>query len=468
MIARPAIDLRGWIISLAIPLVALGLRLSWAFARPPVISPGGDEILYLTIGWGVAAGLPYYTLMDFGILAVGPLYPLYLAMLFGPATVVLFPGVVQGVDCLARVAGYLYAGCIDVESSFRLVRLDLVIVFARVGQAMMDTLMCMFVRDIGRRLFGRTTGLAAALLLAMDLRFITQTGSITTETLFIFLLVLGVWAFVAARSARRFKTPGCAISVLILFVGALTRPAALPLPALLLASLLLPKPTRRQTVAVGLAIAAGFVAIAAHSIDQYRRTGVVVVISDGVTANFWMGSRGDGQWHGTVEFEKARDEMQARRGTRYAYVEDALNTIAGDPPAYIRLLFRKVTAAYLQPYGTVSFPGESLKELAVKVARGQIGLSELIGGEAFWPKLTVYIFHFGGLAGALIGVWLARRDWTKIAPLVLPVVTLTGVYTFLTIIPRYIFPGMPFVMILAAYAAVTAAGRARDRAGRRG
>ncbi|MBM4425338.1 MAG: glycosyltransferase family 39 protein [Chloroflexi bacterium] len=404
----------------AILIAALTLRLGWIlWIDPNPTLEGGDGTYYLSLGRSVSRGEPAPGWAN----VVGPVYPIYLSLFY---RFVPEAGVVQA---------------------------------ARIGQAILDMLTCLATFDLARRIFDANVGLLAAASLAIDLRFIVQAAAINTETLFIFLLVLGVLMFAAARSWARYRIAGYAASSAILFVTALTRPIILPLPLLLLATLLLPKPTRAQLIAVGLAVAAGIAAIAAHTTYHYQRTGLIIVINDGLAANFWMGSRGDGQWHGIIEFEKQRDEMAAKYGTRYAYIEDALDTIANDPLAYVRLLFRKLSAAYLQPHGTVSFPGESLKEMAAKVLRGEMSVNELLRADSFWPKLCIYILHSLSVIGGLAGLWLARREWVKILPLALPLFWISFAYTLLTIIPRYVFPTMPFYTACAAYALM--AGRER-------
>jgi hypothetical protein len=260
--------------------------------------------------------------------------------------------------------------------------------------------------------------------------------------------------FVTARSAQRGQFAGYVAATVLLLFASFTRATALPLIVLLPLSLLLPKPSKAQFLGMALMGSMGIVLVTGWVVQNYRATGQWVVISDGLGSNFWMGSRLDGQWHGLVEFNKERADLQSRYGGRDAYVEDALRTIAADPAAYVRLLASKVTQTYSQPYGTVVFGGESLKNLAAQMLRGERTLTELMKGEAFWPKLIVYVFHYASVLGGLIGLWLARRDWLKVLPLVLPILYFTAAYTFLTIIPRYIFPTMPFYMILAAFAGV--------------
>ncbi|MBI5051760.1 MAG: hypothetical protein HZB52_00630 [Chloroflexi bacterium] len=107
----------------------------------------------------------------------------------------------------------------------------------------------------------------------------------------------------------------------------------------------------------------------------------------------------------------------------------------------------------MQPQGTVSFgnEGESLKDLALQVLNKKMSLNDLIQSSGFFPKLIIYIFHYIGLIGGLIGIILMRRDWLKVLPLTLPIAYFTLFYTLLTIIPRYLLPIMPLYMIFAAY-----------------
>ncbi|MEK7328906.1 MAG: glycosyltransferase family 39 protein, partial [Chloroflexota bacterium] len=328
---------------------------------------------------------------------------------------------------------------------------------ASVTQAAMDALMCGLAFDLGRRMFEARVGLIASLAIALDLRFITQAGAINTETLFTLLLVSSVWVFVIARAAEndRRKWAGYVVANVLFLLTTFTRAIAIGLPVLFAGLTLLPKPTPAQLKRAALVIGAGALIIGGLTAWTYATTGRIVVISSGLDIQFWMGSRLDGQWHGAQAFEEERAYLIAEDPENPPYLRDAFQTIARDPIAYILLQFRKLAAAYIQPHGTVAFPGESLKDLAAAALRGQIGLGELINGEAFWPKLIIYIFHYASLTGGLIGLWLARRDWLKVLPLALPMTYFTAVYTPLVIIPRYVFPAMPFFMILAAFAGVT-------------
>ncbi len=407
------------------PIVVVGLalttRLWWVLVVDP--SPnlsGGDGLFYLRMGrvildYGLAAAIP-------GMGTSGPAYPLLFAGLYR-----ILPG--------------------D----------QAVIQSARIIQSVVDTLTCCVVFDLGRRVFEARVGLLASLAIALDLRFITQASAINTETLFIFFLVTSVWVFVIARGAEndRWKWLGCISANIFFLLTTLTRAIAIGLPVLFAGLTLLPRPMPPQLRRAVFVIGAGALLIGGLTLWTYAKTGRIVVISSGLDIQFWMGSRLDGQWHGAQAFEEERAYLIVEDPENPPYLRDAFQTIVRDPAAYVFLLFRKLAGAYLQPHGTTAFPGESLKELAVTALHGQITITELINGEAFWPKLIIYIFHYAGVMGGLAGLWLARREWLKVLPLALPIIYFTVVYTPLVIIPRYIFPTMPFFMILAAFAGMS-------------
>src|SRR5690606_14875471 len=96
------------------------------------------------------------------------------------------------------------------------------------------------------------------------------------------------------------------------------------------------------------------------------------------------------------------------------YAEAAAQAIGSDPLGWLGRRFTRLARAYLQPHGTLFFPGESLKDLAVNWLqhdRTPAGLLRLTGGEQFWPKLAIYVFYYTSLLAGLAGLWLVRRRW---------------------------------------------------------
>jgi hypothetical protein len=151
------------------------------------------------------------------------------------------------------------------------------------------------------------------------------------------------------------------------------------------------------------------------------------------------------------EIDASLDERQE------AYVDAAGNVIGRDPAGYLRRRFGELAESYLQPYGTVFFPGESLREIGVtwlRENRSPGGLLRLMRGDAFIPKLSIYIFHYAGLIFGLIGMWLSRQRWRVGLPLMGYILYTTLVHLVLLALPRYIFPTAVFWWAFAAAALV--------------
>jgi len=413
----------------AVFVAALLTRLFWILSLPPNYElSGGDGPIYMLMAKTLVEKGWQYLDTFFGTVATAPIYTIYLAFFY-----------------------------------FSLPE-DSVFVAACIGQAIIDSLICLVIFDLVQRIFTRRVAWIAAIIYAIDIRFVVQSGDIYSEALFTPFLLTSIWIFVLAHPLPNpnersiFKYLIAAIAWLI---AAFTRATALPLGVLFGLMALLPHPGKRQLIALSIAAAIGVTALAVRSIQLYNAYGRYVIITSGFEGHFWMGSRSDGQWHGIPEFEKERQDLQRRYGGRDAYIEDALNTIAADPLAYARLLFVKMASAYLQPQGTVRFGqgGVSLKEITQQILNRQMSFNDLVQSSGFFPKLIIYIFHYIELIGGLVGIYLTRRDWLKVLPLTLPIAYFTLFYTLLTIIPRYLLPIMPLYTIFAAYSLSRIANR---------
>ena len=180
-----------------------------------------------------------------------------------------------------------------------------------------------------------------------------------------------------------------------------------------------------------------------------------------------MGARGEGR---SLREDAMLTEIEVLRigdgGTdRYSYFADALRIIESDPLRFMQLRARRVAEAYLQPFGTVTvgvvLGNESIKAMLPRDSGYSLG--ELAAAPAFWPKLWMYMLHFGSIGLALYYSLVRWRQWREWSLFAIPVLYFSGVYALLTIIPRYLFPIMPLYLLLAAGALVdfrlTAVGR---------
>ena len=139
------------------------------------------------------------------------------------------------------------------------------------------------------------------------------------------------------------------------------------------------------------------------------------------------------------------------------YVEGAQAAIAASPVQYALNRIKNLLLTYAQPYGTVEFPGESLKSLASNWLRDDRSIGGLIAitrADAFYPKFAIYLFHYTGILLGLVGMWLSRSRWqAAIVPMGF-IAYITLIHLALLALPRYLFPTLPFWWCFAAVVVV--------------
>src|SRR5512134_1149087 len=145
----PINDRRPLLTAGAVFLAAVAIRLAWVLLVDPASTypqlAGGDGQVYLRRGWALAAGIDPVCYLALGGTATGPVYPLYLSLFFSHAARMSISVPCQAdFDLLVQQAG-----------------VDGVIFAARVGQAVIDALMCCLIYDAALRLFDRRVGLLA-------------------------------------------------------------------------------------------------------------------------------------------------------------------------------------------------------------------------------------------------------------------------------------------------------------------
>ncbi len=189
---------------LGIGLLALALRLIWILLLYPEPNlQNGDGQFYLDVGRHVGRGLgvslywPDYRATS----VVGPIYPYFIAF-------------------IQKVAGDR-----NLVNSIR------------VGQALVGLLTCLITFFLGLRWRNAKVGLIAALLIAIDLRYVIEAGELYTESVFILTLFLSVWIFAVALATPTNRW--LFISGAVVGLTALVRPVAQFLPLAFCACLIL-------------------------------------------------------------------------------------------------------------------------------------------------------------------------------------------------------------------------------------
>ena len=392
--------------------VAVALRLVWVLLVNPNPSlAGGDGSFYLHLGNQIARGNG----MRFNeepMAVVGPVYPTYIAGL------------------------QLLVGEARVQET------------ARVGHALLSAVLALVLYAIGCRLHSSSAGLWAAGLFALDLRFIVEAGAISTETVFCFMLMLTVLAYLHAHG--RAKPAWWLLAGMLAGLTTLTRAVAQLLPFVLLAHTWL----QRRPRAAGrhqLLLLAGFVIVVAPWVARNWLVFGSPSIGEGGAAHFWLGATGTGMWTSNDQMMADVERLRVAPGSaQFSYLSDALKTIFSNPARYFGLRLQRMLGAYAQPFGTVAVGGV-FGDLSLKAAAGAWGTAvAMLGYPVFWLKLWIYVWHFGSVLLAVACVVRYRRTPAVWLLPLLVIGYVSGLYAMLTIIPRYLFPIMPLYVVLAA------------------
>jgi 4-amino-4-deoxy-L-arabinose transferase-like glycosyltransferase len=401
---------------LALVLVlALVLRLLNAFTLDPLLpytDRGGDTAWYLQYGAMFLRGIE-----------TGPLTP--------PPLYLIFVGLPQ-----------------------LFIAPELATIFIRVLQAVAGTVICYFVFRLARELAGTRAGLIAAALIALNPIFILECGNITSETLFLFFLTAALTAYVEAVSRADISIKRFAWVGLLFALATFTRAALLAFPlGILIHAALIYRP--RDAFRVGMTILLVFLVVLSTWTIYYKlRWDRWIIAGEGLAGFIYLGTVG---WEGPFETDARLEEIvspDAADAPREAqYVDAAANIITSDLGGYISRRVSEWAGAYLTPHGVYWFPGESLRELALRWLREDFsanGFLRLVQGDAFVPKAAFYIIHYIGLVAGILGIYVSRRQWRKTLPLIGYIAYVSLMHLVLYALPRYIFPATLFYWVFAS------------------
>ncbi len=325
----------------------------------------------------------------------------------------------------------------------------------RVLQAILSTATCYFAFALARRLTDHDgAGLIAAFALAISPAFVVESSQIMTETVAIFLLTGGVWLYVesvvvgAQRAVPLRGRRHVALLIgaaILLGLAALTRAVLLLFPLGLAIHLLLIYGWRSGWRKAALLLLVYALVVGTWTVYSVARWNRFVIAGEGLPAFLYFGATG---WNGYAE----ADQRLAEVSPTGDYAAAAESAITGDPLGWIKRRVGELASAYLQPHGTVYYSGESLRDLLVAALHGDQSLAAVVRGDNFVPKLALYLFHYAGLIGGLVGIWLYRRRWRVALPMIGLIAYLTLVHLALYALPRYLFPTEVFWWVFAAAA----------------
>jgi hypothetical protein len=488
-------------------IAALALRLAYALEQDPLLpyaNTGGDTRWYLVNAYALMTDAPPGSVVngiitDIRTLGQPPVFFVFTGapqLFFAPHTaIVLSPGFI--------------GWHVDIRSEF-----PQAVIVVRVLQVLMSTATCFFAYRMasllvlnlrspqsafekrkmsvgathkqaiglpsppqspnpqtgsqGEGIRGRASlaGLIAAAALAFSPAFIMEAAEIKTETVFIFFVAAGMWLYLEAIAREEIRDTLLILAGPLLGLATLTRAVFLLFPLALVVYLV--------NVRMGWRRAALLLAIYALVVSTWTFYNLVrwnrfIIAGEGLPAFLYLGATGwdgpeavDQRLLGSQPRPEATEEAAPRQPD---FAQAASDAITSDIPGYIRHRLSDLAGAYLQPHGTLFFPGESLRELTVKWLRDDRTVSGLIAltqGDSFWQKLVLYMLHYAALIFGLLGMWRTRRNWRITLPMIGFILSTTLIHLFLLALPRYIFPTMVFWWVLAAVGMVGLGKESRE------
>jgi len=281
----------------------------------------------------------------------------------------------------------------------------------RIVQAILSALTCVLIYLTAKNLFNRKVGLIAGLIAVIYPSFILQSTAILTETLFTFLLVLTMFCLFRALD-KGLAGWGLAAGI-SLGLATLTRSVTLFFPVLILPLVFLYK--KRQPI-----------------VATFRNF-ILILILMFLVISPWA----------------FKDSSIVRQ------VDLVKKIINKD---FFSQALSNIYKLYGHPYALSDVTSYGYREVFSKFIHGQASFKELmpiLKQATFWTKLGILLFYYLILAMALLGLALGYKNWRKFLPLILIIVYMTLPH----IIPeavgrvnaRYVFPIMPFIIVLSAY-----------------
>lgn len=414
-------------------LLALLLRLAAVLGQDHAlghVTAGSDSAAYLAQGYALMTGFDNGRLAGYGVDTHPEGLYIHLAGLVSPPLYFVFLGIPQA-----------------------LFPRETAVLLIRVAQAVLGAASVWLTWRLARRVTGdtRAAGLAAAAL-AFSPAFIHEPAQIATETLYLFLLL-------AALTQHSERPERVTVTGLLLGLATLTRAVLLLYPlGLALHLLLLAGPRKGLRQGLLLLTVYGLV-VGSWSVYSFARWQRFVIAGEGLAAFFYIGAL-DAGWQGGHETDmqlledtgQLPDEPLARQLT---YLQGAQQRISADPVGHLLRRLRELAQALLQPFGTAHYEGPPLRRMAgdwQQAGRDPADLLRLTAAEHFWPRLLIYLMHFGGLAAGLVGLWRSRHRWRQALPATGFLAYTLLLHLVLHAIPRYLFPTLPLWWIFAAAA----------------
>ena len=438
-------------------LIGLLLRLAFALAQPSWpsfhLARGGDTGWYLVNGYGFFTGEAHGWAQKM---------PFYIERIPTPPLYILFAGIVQR-----------FFNTFDTIVVMRL--LQCLASSATVWLAARLALLASADPRIA------TT---AAALAAFHPGLIVEPANIASETLYIFFLLAGLWLHLDYVVR---PLPGCnkiglktaaALAALALALATLTRAVSILFPFVIVLHLFVL--ARRRRLENWRRLSLILIVVYAAMVSTWTIYNAVlwdrlVIASDQLLPTLWRGAEiddGAPEQNDAILQPDQSKVMQAdcQPDCKYQhpaelYIERIRSLLDADIGGLLSRRANELAFSLTQPHGTAAFGQTSIRDAVGEGLQPGLSLAAalaLIQLEGFLPKLATWLFHIGGLALGLLGMWLYRSSFTLSLPLIGLVVYTVAAHFFLLALPRYLFPLEVIWLVFAGISLVALWDRLRQ------
>ena len=319
-------------------------------------------------------------------------------------------------------------------------------------QAVLGAASCVLLASAGRRFFDERPGIAAGALLAIYPPAIFYDGLIQKSSLDLFLMTL-LLALLGEFLARP-HWKWIAGAGLVLAAFTLNRENArvlYPIVAVWLMVGFRATPMRTRVAWVAVFTAAVAALLVPVGLRNYHVSGDFLISTSQAGSNFYIGNHAGAHGgyeelvpeHGNATFERADATSLAEEGAGRKLspgeVSDywsarATDDIRRDPASWLTLLGRKILMTL---NASEAVDTESIEVYA-----------------DYSPVLRFLLWFNFGIAFplAVLGAWLTRRDWRRLAILYAMFVSLALSVAVFYVLARYRFPIVPIAMLFAGCA----------------
>jgi 4-amino-4-deoxy-L-arabinose transferase-like glycosyltransferase len=403
-------------------IVAAALRLGYVLTQDfdaYYVTGGGDTVWYLQNGYTLVTGQDPTGRHDVSTLSTAPLF-------------LVFVGIWQAI--LSPHAA---------------------MIAILISQALMSIAVVYFAYGVGHHLtHDPRVGLVAAGVLAISPQVVLETARVLTESLFVFMMMAGLWLY-AARVMKQNKTTSLILSAALTGIAfglaTLTRAVFLLFPVGLVLHLFFIH--RARWLRLALVLLVGYaLTISTWTVYNLVKWDRLVIGGEGVWGFLYQGATHKASPNELDASLNVTPENADAQRTE-AMQEGIKDTILKNPFGWMQHRVKELAGAYFQPHNANRLKGKSIRSAAVdwvRHDRSLVGLIDLTRIGSFWPKLLLYVFHFGGLLFGAAAMWVKRRDWRSLFPVYAIIFYFTGVHLVLLALPRYLFPTYPVFWVFAS------------------